>query len=441
MLTVHLPAQASKPEDWIGPAPWIAVAPPGPQAAMAVARDRRVTSSSYTRPYPLVVQRAQGSVVEDVDGNRFLDFTAGIAVCSTGHCHPQVVAAIEQQARHLLHICGSDFYYESMIALAEKLARIAPGDAPKRVFLTNSGAEAVEAAIKLSRFHTRRKGIIAFLGAFHGRTMGALSLTASKVRQKQYFGPMMPMVEHVPYGDLDVIRNDVFKRTMAPDEVAAIIVEPILGEGGYVVPPRGFLPGLRELCDQHGILLVLDEIQSGMGRTGRMFCCQHENVVPDILLLAKGIASGMPLGAVVAPEKIMNWPPGAHGSTFGGNPVSCAAALATIELLEKQYVANAAQLHPIAMNKLQRIADKFKAVGPPRGRGLMLAVDIVKGGRSPVPDPALRDRIVSEAFSRGLLLLGCGECGIRFTPPLCINRVQLEVGLDVFGEVVATVAE
>ncbi|GMU24566.1 MAG: aspartate aminotransferase family protein [Phycisphaerae bacterium] len=424
---------------WIGPAPWIVVAPPGPQALQAVARDRRVTSPSNSRPYPLVVRRGSGSIVEDVDGNRYLDFTAGIAVCSTGHCHPHVVRAIEQQARHLIHICGSDFYYEPMIALAEKLAKLAPGDAPKRVLFTNSGAECVEAAIKLARHHTRRKTIIAFLGAFHGRTMGALSLTASKVRQKERFGPLVPMVEHVPYGDLRAIERDVFERIASPEEVAAIFVEPLLGEGGYLVPPPEFLPGLRRLCDEHGILLVLDEIQTGMGRTGRMFCCEHFGVAPDILLLAKGIASGMPLGAVVAREAIMDWPQGAQGSTFGGNPVSCAAALATIELLEKQFVSNAAGLNGLAMDKLEHIARHRRHIALPRGMGLMLAVDVVRN-RGRDLDPALRDRIIQEAFSRGLLLLGCGEAGIRFTPPLCINRVQLEVGLDVFDEAVATVA-
>ncbi len=442
MLTLHrkLTTDQEAEGDWIGPAPWIVLPPPGPQAQSAVARDRRLTSPSLTRPYPLVVRRAQGSVVEDVDGNRFLDFTAGIAVCSTGHCHPKVVLAIEHQARQLIHMCGSDFYYEPMIALAEKLVEIAPGPDAKRVLFTNSGAESVEAAIKLSRHYTKRKTIIAFEGAFHGRTMGALSLTASKSRQREQFGPLVPMVEHVPYGDVDAIEKNIFKRIASPDEVAAIFVEPIQGEGGYLIPPPDFLPRLRSLCDQHGILLVLDEIQSGMGRTGRMFCCEHYNVVPDILLLAKGLASGMPIGALIAREKIMNWLPGAQGSTFGGNPVSCAAALATIKLIEKQFMANAALLHPIAMHKLQRIAAHRKSIEAARGLGLMLAVDVVKDGRSHDPDPQMRDRIVNEAFSRGLLLLGCGDSGIRFTPPLCINRVQLEIGLDVFDEAVATVA-
>lgn len=405
-----------------------------------IARDQKVTSPANTRPYPLVVHRAQGSIVEDVDGNRYLDFTSGIAVCNVGHCHPQVVRAIEEQARRLIHMCGTDFYYEPMIALAEKLARIAPGEKQKRVLFTNSGTEAVEAAIKLARHHTNRKTIIAFYGAFHGRTMGSLSLTSSKAKQKQRYGPLVPMVHHVPYGDVDAIRNRIFKQIAAPDEVAAIVVEPIQGEGGYILPPAEFLPELRSLCDQHGILLVLDEIQSGMGRTGKMFCCEHYGVVPDVLLLAKGLASGMPLGALIAPESVMDWPPGAQGSTFGGNPVCCAASLVTIDLLERQLIANAATLSPIALSKLGRTGERHRCIASPRGLGFMLAVDVVGGGRARRPDPDLRDRIVTEAFSRGLLLLGCGESGIRFTPPLTINRVQLEVGLDVFEEVVATVA-
>ncbi|MEP0841918.1 MAG: acetyl ornithine aminotransferase family protein [Phycisphaerae bacterium] len=417
----------------------MAVRPPGPAALAAVARDHKVTSPSYTRPYPLVVRRACGSVVEDVDANRFLDFTAGIAVCSTGHCHPHVVRAIERQARQLIHICGSDFYYESMIALAEKLVEIAPGPDTKRVLFTNSGAESVEAAIKLSRHHTQRKMIIAFHGAFHGRTMGALSLTSSKARQKSRFGPLVPMVEHVPYGQVEPIRETIFKRICAPEEVAAIFVEPLQGEGGYIVPPADFLPGLRALCDEHGILLVLDEIQSGMGRTGRMFCCEHVGVVPDILLLAKGIASGMPLGAVVAREAIMDWPPGAQGSTFGGNPVSCAAALATIELLERELIANAAGLYETAMSGLQELCARLPALASPRGLGLMLAVDVVNPDTGE-PDPRLRDRVVEEGFARGLLLLGCGETAIRITPPLCIERAQLEAGLAVLGDAVAAAA-
>jgi 4-aminobutyrate aminotransferase len=440
MLGVRTQNKEKSDGTWLGPAPWIVTPPPGPRAVAAVSRDERVTSTSYSRPYPLVATRAHGSVVEDVDGNRFLDFTAGIAVCSTGHCHAAVVKAIEAQAKNLIHICGSDFYYEPMIALAEKLTDIVPGPGSKRVFLTNSGAETIEAAIKLARHHTRRKWIIAFYGAFHGRTMGALSLTSSKVRQKERFAPLLPMVAHAPYGDLDFIENTLFKTQVPPDEVAAIFVEPILGEGGYIVPPPEFLPGLRKLCDHHGILLVMDEIQTGMGRTGKMFACEHVDVAPDLMCLAKGIASGMPIGALVAAENVMRWPVGSHGSTFGGNPISCAAALATIELLEKQLIANAGQLGQVAMAKLDRLAARRKCVRNVRGMGLMLAIDIVKP-RSNVKSPELRDRIVQEAFERGLMLLGCGECGIRIVPPLCINHTQLEVGLDVLDEAIATISE
>jgi len=440
MIGVRTKKRTKSEDAWLGPAPWIVTPPPGPRAIAAVSRDERVTSPSYSRPYPLVAARAQGSVVEDVDGNRFLDFVAGIAVCSTGHCHPAVVKAIEQQSRHLIHICGSDFYYEPMIALAEKLTDIAPGSDPKRVFLTNSGAETVEAAMKLARHHTQRKWIIAFYGAFHGRTMGALSLTSSKVRQKERFGPLVPMVAHAPYGDLDFLENVLLKSEVPPDEVAAIFVEPILGEGGYLVPPAEFLPGLRKLCDRHGILLVADEIQTGMGRTGKMFACDHFKVVPDVLCLAKGIASGMPIGAVVARADVMNWPVGSHGSTYGGNPLGCVAALATIELLEKQLIANAADLGQVAVGKLDQIETRRKCVTRVRGMGLMLAIDIVKP-RSGAKSPELRDRIVQEAFERGLLLLGCGDTGIRVVPPLCINHTQLEVGLDVLDEAIATVSQ
>jgi 4-aminobutyrate aminotransferase len=426
-------------------------------AQAAVERDEAVTSPSHTRPYPLVVKQARGSVIEDVDGNRFLDFTAGIAVCTTGHCHPEVVAAIREQADHLIHMCGSDFYYSPMIELAEKLASMAPGDEPKRVYFTNSGAETIESAFKLARHHTNRKWVISFYGAFHGRTMGALALTSSKARQKERFGPLTSMVAHVDYADchrcplnltypecdtacVADIENTLFKREVPPDEVAAIFVEPVMGEGGYIVPPSTFLPKLRKLCDRHGILLVADEIQTGMGRTGRMFACEHTGVVPDILCLAKGLASGMPLGAVVAPGRIMNWPAGSHGSTFGGNPVSCAASLATIDLLERQLVDNARQLGEVGMRKLDQMAARRKCLSHVQGLGLMIGVEVVKSRDPHRPDPKMRDRIIEEAFQRGLLLLGCGESAIRVCPPLCINRAQLEVGLDVFDEAVATVA-
>jgi len=405
-----------------------------------ITHDRHVTSVATSSHYPLVVQRAQGSIVEDVDGNRFLDFTAGVSVCSTGHCHAHVVRAIEKQARKLIHIGSNHFCNESMLTLADKLAEISPGRQNKRVLLTNSGTEAVEAAIKLARHYTGRKNLVAFYGAFHGPTMGALSLSASESLQRQHFGPFVPMVHHVPYGDLDAIENRLFKMDCTPGEVAAIFVEPILADAGHIVPPAGFLEGLRTLCDRHGILLVVDETRTGMGRTGKMFCCEYDNLVPDLLLLAGGIASGLPLGALIAHESIATWPRSIQGSTCAGNPISCAAALATIDLLERRLIDNATDLAPMAMTKLQQVAHDHRCITAPRGRGLMLAVDVVKSSRSHEPDPKLRDRILAEAFSRGLLLLGCGPSSIFFTPPLCMNRVQLEVGLDVFDEAVATVA-
>ncbi len=410
---------------------------PGPVAKSFIERDHRVTSTSYTRDWPLVAHRAVGSAVQDVDGNVFLDFAAGIAVCATGHCHPDVVDAIKRQAEHLIHICGSDFYYEPMVRLCELLAEIAPGSEQKRVVLTNSGAESVECAIKLARDATNRKWIVAFHGAFHGRTMGALSLTSSKVRQKLGFGPLVPMVAHAPYGTLEGI-HDLFKRQAAPEEVAAIFVEPMQGEGGYIVPPDSFLPELRALCDEHGILLVMDEIQSGIGRTGKWFCCEHSNVVPDILLTAKGIASGMPIGAVIAPERIMDWPPGAHGSTFGGNPVACAAAVATIELVKSEYMANASKLGNILMTELHAIEKRQPSIVCPRGFGLMVGADAMDADGK--PSMQVRNRIVNEAFQRGLILLGCGDTGIRFAPPLCMTESQLMRGLSIFEDAVQAVA-
>ena len=421
----------------LGPAPHLVTELPGPNAKKAIERDHRVTSPSYTRDMPLVVKRARGCVVEDVDGNLFLDFAAGIAVCATGHSHPAVVAAMQEQAANLIHICGSDFYYESMIGLCEKLTELAPGDEPKRALLTNSGAEAVEAAIKLARHATQRKWLIAFHGAFHGRTMGALSLTSSKVRQKQGFGPLIPMVAHVPYGDASAIETQVFHRQAAPEEVAAIFVEPFLGEGGYNVAPPEFLRDLRAICDKHGILLVCDEIQSGMGRTGKWFACDHSNIVPDILTVAKGLASGMPIGAVVAPERIMNWPPGAQGSTFGGNPVACAAALATIKLVESEYMANAETLGHKLRARLTEMVAKHASIERVRGLGLMTGVDAVDAKGCPSQEK--RNAIVDDAFKRGLILLGCGDFGLRFAPPLCITADELDTGLKLFEAAVASV--
>ena len=429
------PDQSGK--SWIGPAPWIETPPPGPNARALIERDERLSSSSYTRNFPLVVRRGSGSVVEDVDGNRFLDFGAGTAVCATGHCHPRIAAAVEEQARSLIHICGSDFYYPPMIELMEKLAVLAPGMESTRVLLTNSGSEAVEAAIELARHHTKREGIIAFHGAYYGRSMGALSLAGPGAETGARPGALTSMVEHVPYGDTEAIEKRVFASRMAATEVAAVFVEAIQGEGGYIVPASPFLAELRSLCDRHGIVLVCNEIQSGVGRTGKWFAFEHFDVVPDVILMAKGIASGMPLGAVIARAHIMDLPPGACKSTFGGNPVCCAAALATLDLVESGYMANAGELGRQLKARLTDVSRKRKCIANPRGLGLMCAVDIVnrKTGKA---DLRLRRRLLRSCFERGLILLPCGQTSIRFCPPLCINEAQLDVGLRVFEEGVAS---
>jgi 4-aminobutyrate aminotransferase len=384
-----------------------------------------------------------------VDGNVFLDCTAGIAVTATGHCHPHVVAAIKDQAEKLIHMSGTDFYYQPQIDLAQRLAELAPGKTPKRVFFTNSGAEALEAALKLARWHTRKSRAIAFLGAFHGRTYGAMSLSGSKLVHRRGFSPLVPDIHHVAFprgcsncsafapgcNCVKQIEETVLKRIAPPEEVAAVFVEPIQGEGGYHVSPPGFLQALREMCDRHKILLVADEVQSGMGRTGKMFAVQHWDVEPDIVCLAKGIASGLPLGAIIARGKVMDWPPGSHASTFGGNPVSCRASLATIDLLEKEYIANAAQRGEQLREGLLEMQKKLPKIGEVRGLGLMMAVDIVKDRDKQILDPALRDEVVQSAFRRGLLLLGCGESAIRFCPPLCITAAQIDTVLRILREI------
>ena len=402
---------------------------PGPKALAWIDRDERVTSPSYTRMYPLVLRRARGVMMEDLDGNRFLDFTAGIAVTNAGHCHPKVVKAIKNQASRLVHMSGTDFYYQPQIRLAERLARLAPGPLPKRVFFSNSGAEAIEAALKLARYHTGRPRVIAFRGAFHGRTYGAMSLTASKAIQRKGFSPLVPEIQHASYGDLSSLQV-LFRTTCPPEETAAIFVEPIQGEGGYIVPPDDFLPGLRSLCDAHGILLVLDEIQSGIGRTGRMFASEHWNVHGDIVCLAKGLANGLPLGAIVAPEAIMNWAPGSHASTFGGNPVACAAALVTLDLIEHRYARNATAQGAKLIHGLRELAKAHPCIVDVRGKGLMIGMEI---GSPQGPNPDLRDRIILEAFHRGLLLLPCGPSTIRFCPPLCLTARHVEIGLELLS--------
>lgn len=409
--------------------PRIVTPPPGAKARAIIERDRAATATCYLKEYPLVVARGRGAMIEDVDGNRYLDFMAGIAVAATGHSHPTVVAAIREASERFLHICGGDFYYESFAALPERLARLAPGKDPKKVFLTNSGTEAVEGALKLARHATRRSALIAFEGSFHGRTYGSLSLTASKSVQRAGFGPFLPEVYHAPYGDADFIRDRLFTKRLDPRDVAAIIVEPIQGEGGYVVPPAGFLRALRELTEQHGILLIMDEVQSGIGRTGRMFACEHEGIVPDILLTAKGLASGMPLGAIVARADVMKWQPGAHGSTFGGNPVCCAAALATLDLVEGGYMENARRMGDHLMAENRALAQRHSAITDVRGRGLMMGIEL--------QDPALVKRVVLGAFEKGVLLLGAGKSAIRFAPPLLIDEEDVRIALSTIGELLS----
>jgi 4-aminobutyrate aminotransferase len=422
---------------------------PGPEALKVLALDRQFVSPSYTRDYPLVARRGSGPLIEDVDGNVFLDFSAGIAVVSTGHCHPDVVRAIQRQAAELIHMSGTDFYYPLLAETAKRLAEIAPGDSPKRVYFGNSGTEAMEAAMKVARYATRRHRFIAFLGAFHGRTFGSLSLTASKAVQRNGFGPLLPGVSHVPFpnpyrcpmghaieeceGDCGCIENieRLFKTAVPPEEVAAIVVEPIQGEGGYVIPPPGFLAKLRQLADRHGILLIFDEVQCGMGRTGKMWASEHWGVVPDILITAKGIASGMPLGVTIARADLMNWGPGAHASTFGGNPVACAAALETIRLLEEKYIANAAAVGGHILARLKDWPKRHRIVGDVRGKGLMIGIELVKDPKTREPNPEAKKRVIERAFERGVLLLGCGESTVRLMPPLVIGETQADFALDV----------
>jgi 4-aminobutyrate aminotransferase len=424
---------------------------PGPRARAIIERDARVVSPSYTRSYPLVVERGEGAIVEDVDGNRFLDFNAGIAVVATGHCHPRVVEAIRKQAARLIHMSGTDFYYEELVALAEKLAEIAPGDEPRRVSFGNSGAEAIEGSIKLARYATGRDKIIAFFGSFHGRTMGALSLTARKAVQRAGFGPLIPGVVHAPYPycyrcpfgrqpescAVECVKHieDTLLKTISPaEETAAIVVEPVQGEGGYVAPPRKFFDELARVAGQNGILLIFDEVQSGMGRTGKMWAAEHFGAVPDILAVAKGIASGMPLGATVARADLMTWPPGAHASTFGGNPVCCAAALATIALLEEELMENAARMGAHLMDRMRDWPARFPHVGDVRGLGLMIGIELVRDQQTREKAPELRDRVLRQAFERGLLVLGAGDSTVRLCPPLVVARDQCDFAMETLEE-------
>ncbi len=425
----------------------------GPLAEEWVARDARVLSPSYTRSYPFVMGHGLGSEVWDVDGRRYIDFNAGIAVTTTGHCHPDIVRAIQEQATRFIHMSGTDFYYPLEIELAEQLDRLAPGTGGHQSFLCNSGAEAVEAALKLARYTTRRPRFLAFIGAFHGRTMGALSLTASKAVQRRGFAPLMAEVSHVPYAYcyrcayhleypscgiacVSFIEDTLFRHMVPADEVAAIFVEPIQGEGGYVVPPPEFLPRLRELADRYGILFIDDEIQAGIGRTGKMFAIEHWGVVPDVIAVAKGLASGVPLGAAIARRELMTWVPGSHGNTFGGNPLACAAALETLRLVESEYMAHAAAMGELLIGRLREMQGRYEQFGDVRGIGLMVGVELVRDRRSRQEAPELRDAIVQRAFERGLLLLGCGSSAVRFCPALNIPQPLLEEGLDLFEEAV-----
>jgi len=424
---------------------------PGPRAREIMALDARYLSPSYTRPYPLVVHSARGALVQDVDGNQFLDFNAGIAVVSTGHCHPLVVEAIQRQAAELIHMSGTDFYYPLLVRLAEKLAPLLPPPAERKFFYGNSGTEAIEAAIKLSRYATGRDKFIAFVGCFHGRTLGSLSLTASKMVQRKGFGPLLPGVFHIPYPNCyrcpynlepktcsiqcaRVIEERLFKTTLPPEETAAIFIEPILGEGGYVIPPREFFDELQAIARRHGILIVADEVQSGCGRSGRMWASQHFGLEPDILAVAKGIASGMPLGITVASTRLMTWKPGAHASTFGGNPVSLAAALATVELLEQQLIRNAAELGAYLLERMADWPRRHRLVGDVRGKGLMIALELVRDQQAKEPAREERDRVLDLAFQRGLLLLGAGESVIRLCPPLIISEAQADFALQTLEE-------
>jgi len=417
------------------PIPDIVTDLPGPKARAHIEFDHAWTSPSLPRAYPIVPIRGRGCAVEDIDGNVFLDFAAGIAVNSTGHSHPAIVAAIQAQAAELQHFSASDFYLPIYAQAAAELARIAPMKGRNRTFIGNSGAEVVEAGLKLAKFHTRRQNVIAFLGAFHGRTMGAVSLTASKAKYHAHFGPLLPGVYHVPFGNqgIEEIESRIFKRLMPADEFAAVIVEPIQGEGGYVVPEDDFLPRLRDLCDRHGILLIADEVQSGAGRTGRMWAIEHWGVEPDILLTAKGIGSGMPVGAMVARAEIMSWGPGAHGSTYGGNPIALAALLETIRLLEGGLIANAAARGNQVQDGLRPLVNRFPGiVKDVRGKGLMIGIQFDSGDTA--------EAVQMQAFDRGLLVLEAGEDCVRMSPPLVVTEAEADTAVRIFTESVAHVA-
>jgi 4-aminobutyrate aminotransferase len=436
--------------------PHIKTALPGPRAKALIERDGKVVSPSYTRSYPFVMARGSGATVEDVDGNVFLDCAAGIAVNSTGHSHPQVVAAIVDQAQQFLHMSGTDFYYEPQIRLGEEMDAVAPFSGPKRSFFSNSGTEAVEAAIKLARYHTKRHGIVAFLGSFHGRTLGSLALSSSKAIQRKGFGPPLGGTYHAPFANcyrcplglrpdgcdaacLEFLEDQVLVHLVSPDEVAAVVVEAIQGEGGYVVPPPAFHQRLRELTTQHGMLLVVDEVQSGMGRTGKMFAIEHFGVEPDVVTVAKGVASGLPLGVTTAKSEIMAWPPGAHASTFGGNPVSCAAALVTIRLLKEKLMANAVAVGGHFIDRLKALQDKHAIIGDVRGKGLMIGIELVKDRKTKERAIKERDQLVDECFKRGLLVLGAGRNALRLSPPLVLTKDEADTAVGIIDQALTAV--
>ena len=436
--------------------PDLKTALPGPKAKALIDRDAKVVSTSYTRDYPLVMARGEGAAVEDVDGNIFLDCAAGIAVTATGHSHPDVVKAIVDQAHRFLHMSGTDFYYEPQVRLGEELSAIAPMKGPHRSFFSNSGTEANEAALKLAKYYTKRHNVIAFFGGFHGRSMGSLSLTASKIAQRRGFGPLVPGTYHAPFPDsyrrpanhspeswaaecLRFIEEQLFVHVVSPDEVAAVMVEPIQGEGGYLVPPDAFLQGLRELTRTHGIMLIADEVQSGMGRSGKMFACEHAGIEPDIVTMAKGIASGMPLGVTTSRAEVMSWPPGTHASTFGGNPVSCAASLATLKLLRDSLVENSRVVGAHLMAGAKELMARHRLVGDVRGRGLMIGLELVRDRETKERATSERDAVVKECFTRGLLVLGAGRNAVRLSPPLVLTKQQADTAIEILGEALSVV--
>ncbi|MCB1024559.1 MAG: acetyl ornithine aminotransferase family protein [Acidobacteria bacterium] len=431
---------------------------PGPKAKQVIAEDAKYVTPSYPRPdYKLVAEKGYGVWLEDVDGNVFLDCNAGVAVCSTGHCHPEIVEAITEQTKTLMHMCGTDFYYRHMPDLGRKLNEIVPIEGPTKTHFANSGAEAVETALKLAMYHTKRQKFISFFGSFHGRTLGALSLTSSKKAQRQGFARQALDVVHIPYPNkfrhfanemptdeatitrdcINWLENKIFQTTTPPDEVAGIVVEAVQGEGGYIPAPKAFMKEIRRICDEHGIMMIVDEVQSGMGRTGKMFATDHSEVAPDIMCLAKGIGSGLPIGATVAKADIMSWHKGAHASTFGGNPVCIASALKTIDLLQGGMIENAADVGNYLQDGLRKLQEKYDCIGDVRGLGLMIGVEFVEDSETLKPTADLRDRIEMECFNRGLIILGCGTSVIRWSPPLILTRENVDVALEIFDQAIA----